>query len=208
MTDPSGSSGSHEHQAPIVDSRHHLAPHTVEPPHDLGLIHHFDDRVDALFDHVRGREPCDRIFYALTELGDFSLLWYLIVWARALRSDEDLRAAIEVSGALVAESVLVNGAIKSMFKRERPVVQEPRPHKVRVPLTTSFPSGHASAAAVAAMLLADGSKVPAAWWTLAIAVASSRIYVRVHHASDVVGGFAVGLVAGSAARAVVRRLRG
>ena len=61
--------------------------HVVEPPHELGPIHRFDDAVDRALDRVRGHEPSDRILYALTELADFSLLWHLIGWSRALRSD-------------------------------------------------------------------------------------------------------------------------
>ena len=97
--------------------------------------------------------------------------------------------------------MLVNGVIKSFFKRERPVSQEPRPYKMRMPLTTSFPSGHSSTAVVAAILLSEGNS----WWPrvrgVAALVATSRIYVRIHHASDVVGGLATGLVIGTAARA-------
>lgn len=166
----------------------------------------FDEAVDASFDLLRGTEPADRIFYAITELGDFSLIWHLVAWTGALRSDRGLRRAIEMSSMLAVESVIVNGAIKSMFKRERPVVQSPRPHRLRVPLTTSFPSGHASAATAAAMVLSRNSRVPALWWGLAAAVATSRIYVRIHHASDVVGGVAVGLAVGGTARAVLNKL--
>ena len=38
-------------------------------------------------------------------------------------------------------------------------------------------------------------------------MASSRVYVRIHHASDVVGGVATGLVIGTAARAFWKRVR-
>lgn len=174
--------------------------HIVEPPHELGPIHRFDDAVDRALDRVRGREPSDRIIYALTELADFSLLWHLIAWTRALRSDRDVQAAVRLSTSLAGESALVNGVVKSLFERERPVHQVERPHRLRVPLTTSFPSGHASAAFVAATLLADDSKVPALWYALAAKVAYSRVHVRIHHASDVIGGAVIGLVIGRAVR--------
>lgn len=174
--------------------------HVVEPPHDLGPVHRFDDAVDRALDRVRGHEPSDRILYALTELADFSLLWHLIGWTRALRSERDERAAVRLSSSLAAESAFVNGVVKSLFERERPVHQGSRPHRLRVPLTTSFPSGHASAAAVAATLLADDSKVPAFWYALAATVAYSRVHVRIHHASDVIGGAAIGLVIGRGVR--------
>jgi len=165
-----------------------------------GGLARLDDAVDDAFDLLRGREPTDRVLYALTELADFSLLWHLIGWTRALVDEHQLPAAVRLSVCLGVESIVVNGLLKTVFRRERPVHQGSRPHRLRVPLTTSFPSGHASSAVLAAMLLADTSRVPALWWTLAAGVAASRIHVRIHHASDVAGGVAVGLVLGTIAR--------
>jgi undecaprenyl-diphosphatase len=178
----------------------HVGAHDVTPPHELGPIQRFDQRVDRAFDVLRGTEPSDRIFYALTELADFSLLWMLLATAKAAIDEDDIPNAMRVTAVLAAESVVVNGAIKSVFKRERPVVQVPRPHKLRVPLTTSFPSGHSSAAVVAGMLMAQRSKRKPIWYGLTLLVASSRVYVRIHHASDVLGGLALGAVLGTLAR--------
>lgn len=176
--------------------------HVVEVPHELGPVRRFDDAVDRALDRFRGREPNDRIVYALSELADFSLLWHLVGWSRALPhpDGEAFDAAVRLSATLGVESFLVNGLIKSLFKRERPVVQDERPHKLRVPLTTSFPSGHASSAFLAAVLLSERGRAKPLWFGLAGAVAASRVYVRIHHASDVVGGAATGLALGYAAR--------
>jgi undecaprenyl-diphosphatase len=181
-----------------------LPHHEVEPPHRLGPVHRFDDAVDRAFDRLRGTEPADRILYGLTELGDFGLIWLLIAFTRGLRSDEDALGACRLAAVLGAESVLLNGVIKSQFKRERPVTQQARPHKLRTPLTTSFPSGHASSAMVASLLLTQRSNRPTkvAIFTLAGLVAASRVHVRIHHASDVVGGLAVGTVLGLTLRKV------
>lgn len=181
-----------------------LPHHQLHPPHEMGVVDRFDAKVDAWFDRVRGTEPADRFLYALTELGDFGLLWVLLAWTRGLRSEEDARAALRFTGLLAAESVLVNGLIKNLFKRERPVVQAERPHRLRIPLTTSFPSGHSSTAMVAGVLLAQRSS-PAtkiALFGVGGLVAASRVHVRIHHASDVLGGLAVGLGLGAVARAV------
>ncbi len=109
----------------------------------------------------------DRVFYAATELGDFGLIWVLIGATQALGGDRQLARAGRLTATLAVESVLVNGVIKSFFKRERPVSQEPRPYKMRMPLTTSFPSGHSSTAVVAAMLLSEGSPVWPLYWGVA-----------------------------------------
>ncbi len=181
-------------------------PHQIEPPHRLNVVDRFDQTVDEAFDHLRGNPVADRLFYAATELGDFGLVWLLIGATQALGGDRQLRRAGRLGATLAVESVLVNGVIKSFFKRERPVSQEPRPYKMRMPLTTSFPSGHSSTAVVAAILLSEGSSLWPLYWGVAGVVATSRIYVRIHHASDVVGGLATGLVIGTAARAFWRRL--
>jgi len=181
-----------------------LPHHQLEPPHHMGVVDRFDAVVDSWFDRVRGTEPADRILYALTELGDFGLVWVLLAWTRGLRSEEDARAALRLTGVLAAESVLINGVVKNLFKRERPVVQAERPHRLRIPLTTSFPSGHSSTAMVAGVLLAQRSSpaTKVALFGLGGLVAASRVHVRIHHASDVVGGLAVGLALGAVARAV------
>lgn len=166
----------------------------------LGRIHAIDERVDDWVAQHRGHPVIDRTYYAVTELADFSLIWHLVGWTRALRGDADIDAAIRLSVALGVESVLVNGVIKSQFRRERPVHEGPRPHKLRVPKTTSFPSGHASSAVLAAILLSDGDRLAPAYWALAGVVATSRVYVKIHHASDVTAGAALGAVLGLAAR--------
>ncbi len=180
--------------------------HEVEPPHELGPVARFDQAVDQAFDQLRGNPVADRLFYAATELGDFGLIWVLIGATQALGGDRQLGRFGRLTATLAVESVVVNGVIKSFFKRERPVSQEPRPYKMRMPLTTSFPSGHSSTAVVAALLLSEGSAVWPLYWGIAGVVATSRIYVRIHHASDVVGGLATGLVIGTTARALWRRL--
>jgi undecaprenyl-diphosphatase len=180
--------------------------HDVEPPHALGRVARFDQSVDQAFDHLRGNPVADRVFYAATELGDFGLIWVLVGATQALGGERQRRRAGQLTATLAVESVLVNGVVKSFFKRERPVSQEPRPYKMRMPLTTSFPSGHSSTAVVAALLLSEGSSIWPLYWALAGLVATSRIYVRIHHASDVVGGLATGLVIGTTARAIWRRV--
>ncbi len=160
---------------------------------------HFDDAVDRALDRLRGNVAADRAFYTASELADFSLLWHLLATARGVRRDGDLEGTLRIVAALGMESALVNGPIKSLFRRSRPVSDVPRPHRLRQPKTTSFPSGHASAAAVFVTMTAGDGLTPV-YATAAAMVAVSRIYVRIHHASDVVGGVAVGTALGLAMR--------
>jgi len=171
--------------------------------HPLGpLGASLDDAVDKAWDRLRGHPTLDRVFYTASELGDFSLIWHLLGTARGVTSRRGTREATRLALALGAESALVNGAIKSAFRRERPVQTDERPHGLRQPLTSSFPSGHASAAFMAATLLSERSRVKPAWYGLAAIVAASRIHVRIHHASDVVVGAGIGLGLGRVIRKV------
>jgi undecaprenyl-diphosphatase len=92
--------------------------------------------------------------------------------------------------------------VKSAFRRLRPQRPSDAPlrYGLRQPITSSFPSGHATAAFCAATLLAKGSGAAPAWFALASLVAATRVYVRLHHASDVVAGAAFGVVLGTALR--------
>lgn len=138
----------------------------------------------------------DKILYAASAAGDHSLVWLLIAALGALRGARARRSALRLGIALALESAVVNGPVKLLFRRSRPAWEGQRPHGLRRPRTTSFPSGHASSAAFALVMLAEDHP----WWPLylplATAVAASRVHVRIHHGSDVAGGVVVGLALG------------
>ena len=158
----------------------------------------FDKSADALFEHLRGRPWANRLFYTASAVGDYSLIWHLIAASAALFGGKRARRnLLRTSLVLGLESALVNGLLKSLSSRRRPPeANKPRPLYLRQPITSSFPSGHASSATVAAILLGEAT-LPA-WRPLlrlvATVVALSRIHVRIHHASDVLGGASVGFL--------------
>jgi undecaprenyl-diphosphatase len=184
------------------------APEASANPYASGVdgspIERFDDVVDELFDVLRGRPIVDRVMYSVTELADFSVLWHILGVAQGVTRADGFERAVRMSAALGLESLLVNAGIKSLFRRVRPVPEFERPHYLRMPKTTSFPSGHASSAFVAAAMLSDGSRAKPLYYALATVVAASRIHVRIHHASDVVGGAVLGVGLGALAKRVWR----
>src|SRR5205807_9890987 len=117
-----------------------------------------------------------------------------------LRSERDWHAAVRVGMGMGVESALVNGVIKSLFRRSRPVPPYVRPLRLRQPRTSSFPSGHATSAFSAAALLSEDDALWPLYYAIAGVVATSRVYVKMHHASDVLAGAALGAVMGRAAR--------
>lgn len=169
----------------------------------LDRVDHLDRRVDDAIERWRGTRALDAVFVAASELGDFSLVWHLANTARGLLGD---RRATDRSFAfaamLGAESLIVNQGIKRLVGRQRPTVSGDPRLQVRTPSTSSFPSGHASAAFFAASVLSATTSRRCAplWFGIAAVVASSRAYVRIHHASDVIGGAVVGLGLAAIAR--------
>lgn len=181
----------------------------VPRQHRFGAaVSRFDQRVDDAFDALRGRPAPDTVFTTASMLGDWSLIWHLVGITRAATSRRRAKQSFVFAALLGVESLAVNQGIKRLAKRPRPTVEGLPGLEVRRPSTSSFPSGHASAGAFAATVLTsfDGRGSAPVWWTMATVVALSRIHVRIHHASDVVGGAVVGIALGLAARRVARRL--
>lgn len=156
----------------------------------------FDRAVDQWFSPLRSSRLANKVFYSASKAAEFSLCWHALSIAGAVFVPSLRPHAVRLTLALGAESILVNGIMKPVFDRTRPDLIEGAPH-LRRPKTSSFPSGHASSATMAAVLLTDA--VPAArvlWWSAAAVVATSRIHTRMHHGSDVVAGAVVGTTLG------------
>lgn len=166
----------------------------------------FDDRVDRLLEQLRGNPAFDRLFSTASHVGDFSLVWHGISVVRGIATGRPDQVVV-LAVMLGAESLIVNQGVKRLFRRERPTSTGDDRLRVRRPTTSSFPSGHASSAAFAAMVLSgwDGRRLGLVWWQVAAIVGISRAYVRIHHGSDVVAGALVGSLLGLLGRRVAKR---
>ena len=169
-------------------------------------VERFDQRADALLEVVRGNPIVDGVFTTASRVGDFSLIWHVVGVLRGVakrRPDQVVALAV----ALGAESLIVNQGIKRIFRRARPTASGDPRFPVREPSTSAFPSGHASSAAFVATILSawDGRRMRPLWWALAALVGTSRAYVRIHHASDVIAGAIVGAGLGALAARLLRR---
>lgn len=168
-------------------------------------VDHLDAAVDDWFEtRLRGRPAADRLMYTASALGDHGLIWLALAAVQALRRRGDWqRPLVRAAAGLGLESAVVNGPVKWMFRRTRPLHQGERPLRLRTPLTSSFPSGHATAAFFGAALLRDGDPVWPLYYVIAVIVAASRVHVKIHHASDVAAGIALGAVLGELARRLI-----
>ena len=158
----------------------------------------FDTWFDRLLEPTRNFKPTVWLFTAATALGDFGILWHLVGIVRAVADTSRVKQALILSALMGVESLLLNQGIKPFFKRERPTVKGDSRFKIRKPRTSSFPSGHASSAFFAAVVLTRWSSGPAiaAWFVFAVIVATSRVAVRIHHATDIFAGALIGTAMG------------
>ena len=176
-----------------------VRPHRAQPavpPELAARVRRFDADADATLDRVRGNPVVDRVMYGASAVGDHGLVWLLLGAARGIRSERYWHAAVRVGAGVAIESAVVNLGVKSLFRRRRPVWDGARPLPLRRPRTSSFPSGHATSAFCAAALLSDDDPLWPLYYGVAALVATSRAYVRIHHASDVVAGVVLGAALG------------
>ena len=106
---------------------------------------------------------------------------------------------VPLVAAVVWITLGLNYGNKRVVRRERPLERRGRPPLIVAPATPSFPSSHAAmagAGAVALSVYAPG--LAPLFATLAVLMAASRVYLAVHHVSDVVVGLAVGACTGAA----------
>jgi undecaprenyl-diphosphatase len=120
------------------------------------------------------------------------------------------RAALRGTVAIGVTSALVNLAVKAAWSRRRPDragAGVPVGRNVRMPTSTSFPSGHAASGfAFAAAIGRDQPWLGLALRFLAASVAYSRVHTGVHYPGDVVVGALIGEGTGQAVAGLMDRL--
>jgi membrane-associated phospholipid phosphatase len=148
-----------------------------------------------LFDRLTRREPglVAHILKPLSASANQSGLWLTIAAALALGGGQrNRRAALRGVVSIAITSALVNLPMKYLARRGRP---SPRRGDawIRMPRSSSFPSGHAASA----FAFATGVTLEQPLWAiptlpLAVGVAYSRVGLRVHYPFDVLAGAAIG----------------
>lgn len=139
----------------------------------------------------------DRAMARLSRAADYSKLSLTAAaLLAAAGGTRGRRAAVLGLASLGVTATVVNAGVKPAGRRRRPdrAAQEvPIARHVPMPISTSFPSGHAAAAF--AFATGVGHVLPAAGLplrALAALVAYSRVHTGVHYPGDVVAGSLIG----------------
>jgi membrane-associated phospholipid phosphatase len=150
----------------------------------------------------------DRAMRRLSHAANYSRLSLASAAAVALLGGEGgRRAAAHGLASVAVTSAAVNLAVKPLWRRRRPdraAENVPLARHVRMPVSSSFPSGHSAAAF--AFATGVGRTLPQAGLplqALAALVAYSRVHTGVHYPGDVAIG---SLLGASLAQATTRGL--
>jgi membrane-associated phospholipid phosphatase len=170
----------------------------------------FDDAVRAWF--LAHQNPVVyKIAYAVTWIGAPTMMIILAIAAGAWFYHRHGRSQAGVVVAAPAAGGLLSGGMKVLYGRVRPAGAA-----IFNETTFSFPSGHAAtSAAVMVTLCYVLAREQIISWPTAIVVGGSvpllvgisRLYLDVHWTTDVVGGWAVGLVVAAMSAALYERFR-
>lgn len=163
----------------------------------LGLRETDHELYDAIA--AAGSPRVDAGLRALSKAANYSRLWVGVAGVMAVTGGpQGRRAAATGLVSIGITSAVVNQGFKRMFQRNRPArgPQDSNRH-VRMPESTSFPSGHSASA----FAFAQGVSHTMPWLgmglrVVAAAVAYSRVHTGVHYPGDVVVGSLIGTAVG------------
>ena len=136
-----------------------------------------------------------RYLIAATYFGD-GYLWGLAGLALILFGGQKGHNYVLIGLAVSIVNIAVFRLVKTLMERPRPVMLSSRPLKYRLIDDFAFPSGHATVAFGVAYVIA--AAYPDLWWAwtgayvASLLISLSRIFVREHYPSDVIGGAIIG----------------
>jgi undecaprenyl-diphosphatase len=139
----------------------------------------------------------DLMMSSISLSGTGSAFWIVLAFVGMLRRSSRM-AAWRVYLVILLCYGMVDGVLKPAIARPRPIsvrAFDPPRSLPPMPRSLSFPSGHSAAAfGSAAAISRMWPQGRVLWWTLAVLMGYSRIYVGHHYPLDVAGGALVGVL--------------
>lgn len=157
-------------------------------------IKNLDEKILLKISKIR-KPFLDKIMVFITRLGNTGLIWvFFSILFFTLFNNK--RCAFKIVACLFLAGFLGEIVIKTLVGRIRPskeISQEKL--LIRKPRTYSFPSGHTSSSFASALIISTeypAFLVPV--FALALLIAFSRLYLKVHYPSDVLAGAVLGVL--------------
>ena len=170
-------------------------------------IQSLDDKV--VDNIIRFRSPLkNKIMIAASSAGNLGIIWFAICLPFLIYAPARL-TGVNFIFTLAFTQLNCEFMIKRLVKRERPCNRlADEEQLIHRPKYYSFPSGHTSASfcMVAVSLLRCRWYIVVGIFIIAVLIASSRVYLRVHYLSDVVVGAILGFLCGFASVAIFNQL--
>ena len=137
----------------------------------------------------------DRAMSWISASGGAGLVWVTLAVV-AIAMPRYRASAWRVLLTVMLAYALVDAVLKPLIGRPRPAIHATAPARQLppVPRTSSFPSGHATATFGAAIAVSRmWPHTAPVWWSLAVLIGYSRIYLGHHYPLDVAAGALMGI---------------
>jgi undecaprenyl-diphosphatase len=146
----------------------------------------------------------DYFFSFFSLKGGSIFIWILIITLIVFLEERknqgvnrrDKKFLIIFFGSFLLTTLLADVFLKNYFRRPRPYLIAPVHYNLianTCPVDFSFPSGHAAAAFAAAGILSYfDKKRRGLYYTIAVLISYSRIYLGCHYLADVIAGAIIG----------------
>jgi len=164
----------------------------------MQLIGSIDTAVFYAINHLPHGWFLDGFFSILSGLGDSGFIWFVIgIWLILREEKRDKRFFLPLGIAGVFSWFFSEVFIKAVAARIRPSNILEHVIVVGFPNGYSFPSTHTTFAfALAVVLSSKEPKMKKIFFSLAILIAFSRVYLGYHYPGDVLAGAILGLLIG------------
>lgn len=162
----------------------------------MSSIIFFDQQITQLINSLLPHNYFfDKFFEFFSLIGASIWIWLIITVVLVFFEEKkNHRFIIYFLISFLITSFLVNYILKGNFPRQRPYLQY-NLETNSCPTTSSFPSGHAALAFASAYMLAVFDKKRRFYYySFAVLVALSRIYLNCHFFLDTVGGGIIGII--------------
>lgn len=157
----------------------------------MNLTNPLDIQLFYIINKSLSNPTLDRIMPVVTEMASGETIFVLALILLFVRYPKSGKAALVLLAGLTVAYHL-GSFLKDIVARPRPFMELSDINQLIPEKGFSFPSLHATMAFMAATALAGFFRRYALFFSLAIIVAFSRVYLGVHFVSDVVGGALLG----------------